>query len=628
MTKAQYGYMGKLLFVDLTNREVHEEELSETTARHFIGGYGVGARIIMERMKPGVDPLGPDNIFGIGTGPLTLSGVYATCRFATMGKSPLTGFWGDANCGGNFANTFRASGYDIAFFEGKAEHPVYVLIDDGTVEIKDARHLWGRDTTVTEELIGQENGNKNLKVAVIGPSGERLSRIAAVINDKGRAAARSGLGAVMGSKNLKAVACTGTMRPPIFDKPRVQALMKKTLEEVKENPSGMFFGLTHGGTPGAMVMHMHDHDVPIKNWGGNNIEDFPEPKWDAVGYGGMAQYVKKKYACTGCPVGCGSLVDVEEGKYPVRDVHKPEYETLAAFGPMCLNDNMESLIYANELCNLYGLDTIAAGATVAFAIECYENGLISKKETDGLELTWGNSDAHIGVLKKMCLREGIGDVLADGAKWAAEKIGRRAEEFAMHSGGEMLAMHDPRCFPGWGATYISDPTPGRHTRGGTSFAEHGGVNEIAYAGMGVPFKMEPYDPTDKGKYHAILAGWQHWVNNSGACLFGIDSMPVDLLGCMNAITGWDLDYDEIVETGKRITTLLHAFNLREGFKPGDFKLPERARGNPPLKIGNLKDVTIDSEGLKRQFYEAMGFDFETGAIGRDRIEALGLQDVL
>ena len=622
------GYMGKLLFVDLSNSTFHEEELSETMARKFVGGYGIGARIIMERMKPGVDPLGPDNIFGIGTGPLTLSGVYSTCRFATMGKSPLTGFWGDANCGGDFGNALKGSGYDLVFFEGKAEHPVYLLIDNGRVELKDARGLWGKDTSLTEQLVRQENGNNRLKVATIGPGGERLSRIAAVMNDRGRAAARSGLGAVMGSKNLKAVACVGSMKPDILDRARIQALMREMIKETKENPSGMFFGLSHGGTPGAMIMHMHDHDVPIKNWGGNTVEDFPESKWESVAYDGMAKYVSKKYACVGCPVGCGGELTVKEGKYPVSDSHKPEYETLAAFGPMCLNDNMESLIYENELCNLYGLDTISAGATLAFAIDCYENGILSKADTDGLELTWGNSDAHVAMLEKMCRREGVGDVLADGAKWAAQKIGGGAESLAMHAGGEMLAMHDPRCFPGWGATYISDATPGRHTRGGTAFPEHGGVNEIAYAGLGVPFKLEPYDPAGKGAYHALLAGWQHWVNTSGACLFGIDSMPMDFVGCMNAITGWGLDYAEIIETGNRITTLLHAFNMREGFKPEDFKLPERARGNPPLLLGRLEGVTIDSEGLKRQFYEAMGFDADTGVIDKDRIVALGLQDVV
>ncbi len=628
MTRARHGYMGKLLFVDLTNGTFHDEELSEDMARKFVGGYGVGARIITERMKPGADPLGPDNIFGVGTGPLTLSGVYASCRFTTMGKSPLTGYWGDANCGGDFANAFKAAGYDIVFFEGKAEHPVYLFIENGKVEIKDARHLWGKDTVVTEELIRQENGNSRLKVACIGPAGERMAKIAAVINDRGRAAARSGLGAVMGSKNLKAVAATGNMKPELVDKPKIQALMRQMMKEAKENPSGMFYGLTHGGSAGAMVAHLHDADVPIKNWSGNNVEDLPESQWDSVALPAILPYLTKKYACTACPIGCGGYVTVEDGKYPVRDAHKPEYETLAAFGTMCLNTDMKSLIYENELCDMYGLDTISAGTTLAFAIECFENGLITKADTDGHELTWGNSDAHVHILKKMCVREGIGDILADGAKWAAEKIGGGAEQFAMHAGGEMLAMHDPRCFPGWGATYISDSTPGRHTRGGTAFAEHGGVNEIIYAGLGVPFKLDRYDPTDKGKYHALVAAWQHWANTSGACMFGIDSMPMDFVGCINAITGWGLDYPELAETGKRIATLLHGFNIREGFKPGDFVLPERARGNPPLEVGELAGVTIDSEALKRQYYEAMGFDPQTGVVGKDRIVELGLDDVL
>jgi aldehyde:ferredoxin oxidoreductase len=628
MARAKYGYMGKMLFVDLTNGTWHDEELSEEMARKFVGGYGIGARIIMERMKPGADPLGPDNIFGIGTGPLTLSGVYASCRFSTMGKSPLTGYWGDANCGGDFANVFKATGYDMVFFEGKAEHPVYLLIDNGKVEIKDARHIWGKDTTVTEEIIREENENNRLKIACIGPAGERLSRIAAVINDRGRAAARSGLGAVMGAKNLKAVAAVGKLRPELVDKPRIRELMKEMMKEARENPSGMFYGLTHGGSAGAMIAHLHDADVPIKNWAGNNVEDLPEEHWDLVALPAIQKFITKKYACTACPIGCGHEVTIEEGKYAVQDAHKPEYETLAAFGTMCLNIDMESLIYENDLCNLYGLDTISAGATVAFAIECFENGILTKADTDGLELTWGNSDAHVGLLKKMCVREGIGDVLADGAKWAAEKIGRGAEQFAMHTGGEMLAMHDPRCFPGWGATYVSESTPARHTRGGTAFAEHGGVNEIIYGGLGVPFKLDRYNPEGKGKYHVLVAAWQHWANTSGACMFGIDSMPMDFVGCINAITGWGLDYPELAETGKRIATILHGFNVREGFKPSEFKLPERARGNPPLQVGDLKGVTIDSEGLKRQFYDEMGFDFETGEIARERIVALGLDDVL
>jgi aldehyde:ferredoxin oxidoreductase len=629
--KVKYGYMGKMLFVNLSDGKIREEEITEKLARSYIGGYGIGARIMMERMKPGTDPLGPDNIFGIGTGPLTLTGVISTCRFHTMGKSPLTNYWGGANSGGDFANVLKASGYDIVLFEGKADHPVYLLIRDGKAELKDANNLWGKDTGKTEEMIRQENGDKGLKIACIGTAGEKCSRIAAVINDSGRAAARSGLGAVMGSKNLKAVACGGSKKPEIFDKAKVQSLVKEMAKEMKTNPSGMFFVLSNFGTPGAMVPHMKDHDVPIKNWSGNNVEDFPEAKWASVSWEAMKQYATKKYACTGCPIACGHWMKVSSGKYQVEKAHKPEYETLAAFGPNCLNDNVESLIYANELCNLHGFDTISAGAVIAFAIECYENGILTKKDTDGLELTWGNTDAIIEVLKKMCTREGIGDLLAEGAQVAAAKIGRGAEKFAMHVGGEMLPMHDPRFAPGWGATYVSDPTPARHTRGGTQFIESGMADPTIFIPWGlkeVPSKLEKYNPAGKGKIHALMVARQYIVETSGTCLFAADALHFPFLDLMKAVTGWDVNSEEMIETGKRIATLLHAFNLREGFKPRDFTIPPRASGNPPLKAGVLKDITLDIEGLQRQYYEEMGFNTKTGEIRKDKIEALGLKDIL
>jgi aldehyde:ferredoxin oxidoreductase len=626
--KAEYGYMGKVLFVDLTNRKIHEEELSEKIARNFIGGYGVGARMIMERMKAGADPFEPENILGFGTGPLTLSGMTSTCRFTVMGKSPLTGYWGDANSGGNFANDFKASGYDAVFFEGRADRPVYLLMRDGKVEFKDARHLWGVDTVKTEKMIRQENGNPRLKIACIGTAGEKRSRIAAVINDWGRAAARSGLGGVMGSKNLKAIACIGSQKLKIFDKVRVENLMKDLVRETKSNPSGMVQILTRSGTPGAMMPHMAMHDVPIKNWAGNNIEDFPESKWESVSWECLEKYVTKKYACSSCFLTCGHWVKVSTGKYKVEKGHKPEYETMAAIGPLCLNDNMESLIYSNELCNLHGLDTISAGGILAFAIECYEKGLISKKDTDGLELTWGNTDAIVGVLKKMCLREGIGDLLAEGSREAAKRIGRGAEQFSMDVGGELIPMHDPRQVPGIGATYVSDPTPARHTRSGTAFQEEGMANPVTMNILGLPLQMERYDPAGKGKAHSLVTAWQHLINTTGLCIFAGDGLNFSLLEMMRAVMGWNLDHEELIKTGKRISTLLHAFNLREGFKPADFTMPPRPYGNPPLKVGTLKGITVDVENLKRQYYEAMGFDPATGEIQKDRIEELGLQNLV
>jgi aldehyde:ferredoxin oxidoreductase len=289
---------------------------------------------------------------------------------------------------------------------------------------------------------------------------------------------------------------------------------------------------------------------------------------------------------------------------------------------------MESVIYANELCNLHGFDTISAGATIAFAIECFENNILTKKDTDGVDLTWGNADAIIDIMEKMCRREGIGDLLADGAREAAKKIGGGAEQYVMDVCGELVPMHDPRHAPGWGATYVSDAVPARHTRGGTQFAESGMAPPHLFGTLGLPPKIEPYNPEGKGKMHGVLAAYQHLINTAGLCLFAHDGLSFKYREVINAITGWDLSIDDLIKTGRRIHTTLHAFNLREGFKPGDYILPSRIEGKPPFKVGAFKDLTLDIEELKRQFYEeGMHYDIQTGEIRKETIEELGLKDI-
>jgi len=265
---------------------------------------------------------------------------------------------------------------------------------------------------------------------------------------------------------------------------------------------------------------------------------------------------------------------------------------------------------------------------IAFAIECYENGILSKSDTDGIELSWGNSEAIVAVLEKMIRREGIGDLLAEGAQIAAKKIGGGAEQFAMHVGGEMIAMHDPRESPGWGATYVADAAPARHTRGGTYDVEMGWPKDPILYGLGLPKSMDKYDPEGKGKAHAILASFRHLINVSGACMFAVDGLNFPLMEVVAAVTGWDLTADEFIKTGYRIATLQHAFNLREGFRPSDFTMPPRIEGKPPFKVGVFKGLTLDMEGLKRQFYDAMGFDYQTGAISQEKIAELGLEGLV
>ena len=433
------GYMGKMLFVDLSTGKIEEEALDEKLCRDFLGGYGIGARIIYSRQKAGVDPLGPDNIFGFTTGPLTGTPAPFGSRYTVVGKSPLTGTWGDANSGGFFGPHLKFAGYDAVFFKGISEKPVYLFIDNGKAELRDATHLWGKDSNETEDILRDELGKK-VEVACIGQAGEKLSLISCVMNNKGRAAARSGLGAVMGSKRLKAVAVLGNMEVPLADKKKVGDLRK----EYQKAFDGMMYEMMKNyGTCGGTAQSAQVGDSPVKNWSGAGIVDFPNAS--AVSDDAIIGLQRKRYACYRCSVGCGGLMkagkeyDYEEG------AHKPEYETLAAFGSMLLNDNAESIIMANDICSRYGLDTISAGATIAFAMECYDNGLITKADTDGIELTWGNHRAIIAMTEKLAKREGFGDVLADGTKVAAERIGKGSDKYAMHAGGRGISCRFVTC---------------------------------------------------------------------------------------------------------------------------------------------------------------------------------------
>jgi len=459
--------MGKILFVDLSKGELKDEALDDKLCRDFIGGYGIGARIIYSRQKAGVDPLGPENIFGILTGPLTGTPALSGTRYTVVGKSPLTGTWGDANSGGYFGPHLKFAGYDGVLATGISEKPVYIFIKDGKAELRDATHLWGKDTFETEDILKSELGKK-VEVVCIGPSGENLSLIAAVMNNKGRAAGRSGIGAIMGSKKLKAIAVTGNMKIPLADEKRAKELRRKYLGELAGPLVNIFRNF---GTPALTAECAHIGDSPVKNWGGVGVVDFPDA--ELIGLDPVMERQSKAFACFRCPFGCGGhMKGGTEYEYEAG-AHKPEYETLCMFGTNCLNTNLESIIKANDICNRYGLDTISTGATISFAIECYENGLITKKDTDGIEMTWGNHKAIVAMTEKLAKREGFGIVLADGAKVAADKIGKGSEKYAIHIQGQEVPAHDPKLGYHFATTYRLDPTPARHTQGGEGFVAPG-----------------------------------------------------------------------------------------------------------------------------------------------------------
>jgi aldehyde:ferredoxin oxidoreductase len=590
------GYMGKLLLVNLSTGEIREETPDESLYRDFIGGYGVGARILYRYQKGGVDPLGPENTFGLVTGPLTGTPATFGCRYAVVAKSPLTGGWGDANCGGYFGPNLKFAGYDGVFISGISPKPVYLFIDNGQAQLKDASHLWGKLTPETDDRLQAEHG-QTARVVSIGPAGEKLSLIACLMNHRVDAAGRSGLGAVMGSKRLKAVVVKGDRKVPIADIEAANRLRREHIAEMR----GPFLEEFHKyGTTGHTADSARSGDTPVKNWGGVGVIDLPDTS--ALEKEVTDAKVEIRTGCWRCPAACKARLKKGAGEYNYpAGTHRPEYETQAAFGAICLNNNAEAIAMAGYICDSYGLDTISAGTTIAFAMECYEHSLITKADTDGIELNWGNPPAMIAMLKKMARREGFGDILADGVKAAAERIGKGAQEYAVHIGGQELGMHDPKAdFAAFGdkpvaARYQMDATPGRHT---TSFG-----------------------PT------SFL-----WlvVNAAGLCLHSdlVVANPGQYVeGFMRAVTGWDRSMDELLKCGERIANMRHVFNLREGINPLELKVHPRIIGRPPQKEGPLAGMSADIEAQVYRNLDALDWDRVTTKPSRKKLLELGLDDV-
>jgi aldehyde:ferredoxin oxidoreductase len=620
------GYMGKIAFVDLTTAEIRTQPLDEALVRDFIGGYGLGVRIMFEHQKKGVDPLGPENILGFTAGTLTGTKTPASGRYMAICKSPLTGGWGDANSGGYFGSELKAAGWDAIFVSGQAPSPQYIMIADGNIEIRDAAHLWGKDTIETESVLRNELGDSKLRVATIGPASERLSLISGIVNDKGRIAARSGVGAVMGAKKLKAVAVRGAGKVGVVHQDTLDRLRKTFLNQMREMP-GMPDVMMKYGTCGFTAGLVASGATPLKNWKHAGEQAFPNLK-NIADPDSIIQYQSRKYGCANCPIACGGIFNVTEGKYPVGEVHKPEYETVGAFGPLCLNDDFESIIKLNDMCNRSGLDTISAGSVLAFAMECFEHGIISESDTDGIAMTWGDSGAMIAMLEKVITREGLGDILADGVKIAAEKIGNGSEEFAMHVGGQEPGLHNPLLLPGRGVGYVSDPTPGRHTAAPMARIDAGDGAAAPYPEL--TFQgFERYTYSGKGPMSARLSNYLQFGNCAGICL-----MPMIFFGnyplieFFNAVTGLDVDSAEILNSGARIQTLRQCFNIREDIQICDVKLPGRLSGRPAMTEGPLSGITIDVDNLKREYFQSMGWDPESGEPQQATLEELGLSQLI
>ena len=595
------GYTGKIAFVNLSTGEINIETPDESLYRNYLGGYGIGARILYSRQKAGVEPLGPENILGLVSGPLTGTAVPTGARFAVVAKSPLTGGWGDSNSGGEFGPYLKFAGFDGVFCTGISPRPVYLLLDNGKVELKDADHLWGKDTYQTEEILEAEYGAQS-RVCAIGEAGEKQSLLASIMTDRGSAAGRSGLGAVMGSKKLKAVVARGSGEVTVADKETLQRLRMEHIKSLQvPGPGGIStMERTHKyGTSSMTYASAHSGDTPVRNWGGAGVVHMPDR--ESLRHEVVATGVEKLTGCWHCPIACKGILKEGNGeyKYPAG-IRRPEYETQASFGANCLNNNHEAIIMVNDICNRYGLDTISAGSVIAFAMECYENGIITKEDTGGIELNWGNHRAIVAMTEKMVKREGFGAILADGVKAAAARIGKGAGKYAVHIGGQELGMHDPKLtqqgrmiFTG----YHMDATPGRHTQsfGPGSFSKHA-------------------------------------LSSCGLCLIGYSfgsapDVPQKLAGFLTAVTGEDYSVDDVLKAGERILNLRHAFNLREGINEADWPVHPRIYGDTPLKDGPLAGVKADIRRLDYWSMGALDWDPMTAKPSKKKLLSLGLNDV-
>lgn len=612
-----YGYTGKILGVDLSTGELRDEPTPAGIARDFIGGYGMAARILYDAIPAGADPLGPENVLAILTGPLTVSDAPTGTRWTVACKSPLTGGWGDANGSGFFGAALKRAGYDAVFFTGVSDEPVYLLIDEGEASLHPAGDWWGLDTYELEDAAKNAYGKK-AEAVCIGPAGERLSLISGVVHAKGRIAARSGVGAVMGSKRVKAVVARGSGEVPVADRERVKAVKRKYVKQINDGTGAADFYKTTG-TPGYIAYGVKVADSPIRNWA-EPPDAFPEP--EKVGHEAFFPLGREKRTCWRCPIGCWGEVPLGEDGV----VHQPEYETGAAFGSNLLCDDVHTLLKSNDGCNRLGLDTISAGATIAFAIECYEAGLIGPDDTGGLALEWGNGEVILKMLDAIGYREGpLGKLLADGTKRAAQAVGGDAAEYAIEIGGQELPMHDPRHEPGLALIYQIDATPGRHTQACQYTGPPGWEVSEKFPGFG----QKREEQEGRGHFMKPFSDLNHAMNTSGLCLFGYASTTASFVPeFLSAVTGEDYTLERVLECGERIANIRHAFNLKHGYNPMDQRIPWRAYGKPPLEHGPTAGFTPDLAGLRREYLADMDWSQDRAIPSAEKLRALGLADLI
>lgn len=595
-----YGYVGKVLRINLTTASVTVESLDESMARKYIGGRGLATKMFMDEVTTDVDALSPENKLLIATGPLTGTPTPTGGRYMVVTKSPLTGTIASSNSGGYWGPELKFAGYDVIILEGRSEKPVYIMIEDEKVEIRDAAHVWGKVVSEATDILEREAPEK-ARVLVIGPAGEKLSKMAAVMNDKDRAAGRSGVGAVMGSKNLKGIVVKGSGSVELADKEALKEAVKSCNTKIREN------GVTGQGLPSygtaVLVNIINENGVfPTNNFQSSQFDKAEDTSGETL----AEKYLVRKDPCYRCPIACGrycKVDDIEGGG--------PEYETIWAFGGDCGVNDLGAIIKANHMCNEMGVDTISTGATIAAAMELYQKGYIKEEDLDGVSLEFGNAESVIEWTRKIGLREGFGDRMSDGSYRLAESYG--VPELSMSVKKQELPAYDPRAIQGQGLQYATSNRGGCHVRGYLISPEI----------LGLPEKLDRFTLEGKANWVKIFQDFTAFIDSSGLCLFTSFAMGAqDYADLYNAAIGAELTGDDVLLAGERVWNLERLFNLEAGISPAQDTLPKRLLDDP-IEAGPSKGEVARLSELLPEYYNLRGWGTD-GIPSSERKEKLGL----
>ncbi len=633
-----YGYNGKILRVDLTKGSTSVEEPGEDFYRRYLGGTGLISYYLLKEQKPGVDPVSPENKVVFATGVMTGAPIGGSGRNVIGTKSPLSNAFNTSEAGGYWGAELKFAGYDAVVVEGKAEKPVYLWIQDGKAEIKDAAHLWGKSVGETQEIMRQELGDSGVRTALIGPGGEKLVRFACVVNDLGHFTGRGGTGAVMGSKNLKGIAVRGHNPPPMADPKAISDIAKWFRGRIKAEPILSVF--RDVGTIDGPKEYSKAGGLPVRNFQEGvfpGIEKLtPEIYMDTLG--------PERYTCYACPIRCKHKVKIKDSynlTFAPYHGHGPEYESLISFGPFCSIDDLQAIACANELCTAYTVDTISCGATIAFVMECFEKGLLTEKDTGGLKLEFGNAEAMVKAVEMTCKREGFGDVLAEGSLRVAQKIGKGAEQYAMQTRGVEFAMQGPHFKPIMGLGYAMCPTGGDHLRnlvfshvidaekagvGSHSEARDGLIRQYNGLGLLTPIYHRQISSPAVIRELIYVSTLSTVIDSLGFCFFvSFGYQYHQLAELVNKITGWNTNVWELMKAGERIMNMMRVFNNLEGFTREDDRIPERF--HQPLASGPLKGTKLDKEEFEKakDIYYGMMYWDEQGNPARAKLQELDIE---